>query len=141
MHGAEFAKNGGHADGLRGGYRDIGSSIPLGNYRCSGHRRAYSPLSGDIGNTKRKSARLSFASGTQKFLPPRLLDAVGMYDASLRGYSEDFELWIRLLRSGYRLCNLPASYYLLRIRAGSASQGFNVDNDAFLRTTQATLRE
>ncbi|MFO1341751.1 MAG: glycosyltransferase [Burkholderiales bacterium] len=70
-----------------------------------------------------------------------VLTAVGMYDAGLRGYSEDFELWIRLLRHGRVLWNLPTSYYLLRIRTGSASQGFNAANDAFLRTTQATLRE
>jgi GT2 family glycosyltransferase len=70
-----------------------------------------------------------------------VLTAVGMYDAGLRGYSEDFELWIRLLRHGRVLWNLPSSYHLLRIRTGSASQGFNAANDAFLRTTQATLRE
>lgn len=70
-----------------------------------------------------------------------VLREVGMYDASLRGYSEDFELWIRLLRHGRKLCNLPASYYLLRIRAASASQGFNAANDAFLLATQATLDE
>lgn len=70
-----------------------------------------------------------------------VLRAVGLYDAHLRGYSEDLELWIRLLRHERKLCNLPTSYYLLRIRAGSASQGFNPANDAFLRATQATLRE
>lgn len=67
------------------------------------------------------------------------LRAVGMYDPALRGRSEDFELWIRLLRNGRCLRNLPASYYLLRLRAGSASKEFQADNDAFLKAQQATL--
>lgn len=68
-----------------------------------------------------------------------VIRAVGMYDAALRGRSEDFELWIRLLRNGRCLRNLPASYYLLRLRAGSASKEFQADNDAFLKAQQATL--
>lgn len=70
-----------------------------------------------------------------------MLQAAGMYDARLRGYSEDYELWIRLLRLGRKLRNLPTSYYLLRIRAGSATQEFGAANEAFMRATQATLRE
>lgn len=70
-----------------------------------------------------------------------VLRAVGMYDASLRGRSEDFELWIRLLRNGRCLRNLPDSYYLMRFRAGSVSKAFRADNDAFLASLQATLLE
>ncbi|MBL8311454.1 MAG: glycosyltransferase [Burkholderiales bacterium] len=68
-----------------------------------------------------------------------VIQAAGGYDATLRGKSEDFELWVRLLRNGRCLRNLPMSCYLVRLRAGSVSQQFTADNEALLRATQATL--
>jgi hypothetical protein len=63
----------------------------------------------------------------------------GAYDASLRGFSEDYELWVRMLLNGMNLRNLKESYHLLRISQASATRSFNERNHAFLLQTQARL--
>lgn len=65
--------------------------------------------------------------------------AVGAYDESLRGRAEDYELWIRMLRRGRVLHNLPQPFHLLRTRPGSVSQAQRPDNLAFMRSLQAAL--
>lgn len=63
----------------------------------------------------------------------------GAYDASLRGFSEDYELWVRMLLNGMALRNLQQSYHLLRISQASATRSFNERNHAFLLQTQSRL--
>jgi glycosyltransferase involved in cell wall biosynthesis len=75
---------------------------------------------------------------TVMFRKNMLLDA-GMYDDSLKGFSEDYELWIRMLRLGMRLDNLQESTLLLRINPNSATKSFNQANQEFLAKTQASL--
>ena len=70
--------------------------------------------------------------GTVMYRASPVLTAVGMYDASLRGYSGDFRLWIRLLRHG-RVMEPPSSYYLCESARVVRRKGFNAANDAFLR--------
>lgn len=64
----------------------------------------------------------------------------GGYDSSLRGYSEDYELWIRMLLKGMALRNLQTSYHLLRLSNASATKSFNPANWEFLQRTQARLQ-
>ncbi len=64
----------------------------------------------------------------------------GGYDRSLKGFSEDYDLWVRMLLKGMRLRNLRRSYHLLRISNASATKSFNQANYDFLLKTQAKLK-
>lgn len=76
---------------------------------------------------------------TVMFRRSSLVEA-GSYDPSLRGFSEDYELWIRMIRKGYRLENMNDKVYLLlRLSRESATKSFNQKNHQFLLDQQATL--
>jgi len=77
---------------------------------------------------------------TVMFRKSKLIEA-GMYDDSLKGFSEDYELWIRMLRLGMRLDNLQESTLLLRLNPSSATKSFNQANHDFLLKTQASLND
>lgn len=64
---------------------------------------------------------------------------VGSYDPTLRGQSEDFDLWVRMIRVGAKIRNLSEPYHLLRLSPASASRNFNASNNAFLQERQASL--
>lgn len=69
----------------------------------------------------------------------RQIVSCGMYDDQLKGMSEDFELWMRLIRHNKNLRNLPQSYHYLRINPKSASRNFNSENSQMIQTLQAKL--
>ena len=64
---------------------------------------------------------------------------IGGYDTSLRGYAEDYELWIRMLKNNKQLRNLPDKLLLLRLNPKSLSKNFNPLNHQFLVKLQETL--
>jgi glycosyltransferase involved in cell wall biosynthesis len=64
---------------------------------------------------------------------------VGGYDTSLKGFAEDYELWIRMLRNGKRLRNLPEKLLLLRLNPNSLSRNINSLNQQFQIKLQETL--
>lgn len=64
---------------------------------------------------------------------------VGGYNEALRGLAEDYELWIRMLRNGKELRNLPDVDLYLRINPNSLVQNINNDNHKFQLMLQTTL--
>jgi len=65
--------------------------------------------------------------------------SVGGYDVTLKGFAEDYELWIRMLRNGKELRNLPEKLLLLRLNPSSLSRNFNPANHQFQIKLQKTL--
>ncbi len=65
---------------------------------------------------------------------------IGGYDESLRGFPEDYDLWIRMLNAGLTLRNLPEPLLFLRISQSSLSKTFNSDLDGFYEVRQSSLK-
>lgn len=86
-------------------------------------------------------ARLNFMHHPTVMYRKSSVVRAGGYDASLKGYSEDHDLWVRMLLCGMSLRNLRQIFHLHRVHPGSASSLFNPANDEFLLRSTARLRE
>jgi glycosyltransferase involved in cell wall biosynthesis/predicted O-methyltransferase YrrM len=65
--------------------------------------------------------------------------SVGGYDSKLRGYPEDYDLWVRMINAGCVLHNLSEPLIYLRLSNGSLTQKFNPGLDVFFSTRQASI--
>jgi glycosyltransferase involved in cell wall biosynthesis/SAM-dependent methyltransferase len=65
--------------------------------------------------------------------------SAGGYDSKLRGFPEDYDLWVRMINAGCVLHNLSEPLIYLRLSNGSLTQNFNSGLDVFFSTRQASI--
>lgn len=65
--------------------------------------------------------------------------SVGGYDESLKGLAEDYELWMRMLRNGKELRNLPGVDLLFRISPNSLTRQIRPENHEFQLKLQKSI--